>query len=118
MKPITALFLTLMPAAWSAGLVHWSPATGSLWAAAAQSLPNLYHDEKAVDPPFLTESGWRPLLNGRDLTGWHADNGAPSDWFTSPGVTWRRVFSPTRLPPGLARATASSTGRMARPPTW
>ena len=23
------------------------------------------------DPPYLLEDGWRPLLNGRDLSGWH-----------------------------------------------
>ena len=72
-------------------------AHGSGWAAAAQSLPGLYHDEKYGDPPFLTESGWRPLLNGRDLTGWHGDGAAANEWFTTPGVTWRRVFSPTHL---------------------
>jgi hypothetical protein len=63
----------------------------------AQKLPDLYHDEKRGDPPFLTETGWRSLLNGRDLAGWHADGGAASEWFTSPGVTWKRVFSPTHL---------------------
>ena len=73
------------------------PAHGSPPAAVAQSLPDLYHDEKHGDPPFLTEPGWRPLLNGRDLSGWHSDNNAPHEWFTSPGVTWRRVFSPTHL---------------------
>ena len=24
-----------------------------------------------VDAPYLRESGWRPLLNGRDMKGWH-----------------------------------------------
>jgi hypothetical protein len=66
-------------------------------AALGQALPDLYHDERHGDPPFLIESGWRPLLNGRDLGGWHGDGAAPNDWFTTPGVTWRRVFSPTRL---------------------
>ena len=82
MKPLAALALLLLPAAGTA---------------LSQSLPDLYHDEKAGDPPFLTEAGWRPLLNGRDLSGWHPDAGAASEWFTSPGVTWRRIFSPTHL---------------------
>ena len=63
----------------------------------AQSLPDLYHDESAGDPPYLTQPGWRALLNGRDLAGWHAENQAPHDWFTSTAVTWKRVFSPIRL---------------------
>ncbi len=110
----------------SADLLHWSPVTekmqlpenskhgsflkiseeekrridstpGSPWASVSQSLPDLYHDEKSGDPPYLTEPGWRALLNGRDLSGWHADGGAASEWFTTPGVTWRRIFSPTHL---------------------
>ncbi len=60
-------------------------------------LPDLYHDEQYGDPPYRTEEGWRPLLDGRDLAGWHADREGPNGWFTSRGVTWRRVFSPTRL---------------------
>jgi hypothetical protein len=63
----------------------------------AQSLPDLYHDERRGDPPYLTEPGWHPLLNGRDLTGWHPDGSAPDAWFATPGVTWRRIFNPTRL---------------------
>ena len=70
---------------------------GSVSAAVAQSLPDLYHDEKHGDPPFLVEPGWRPLLNGRDLSGWHAENQAAHEWFTAPGVTWKRIFSPTHL---------------------
>jgi hypothetical protein len=63
----------------------------------AQSLPDLYHDESAGDPPYLTQPGWRALLNGRDLAGWHAQNQAPHEWFTTNAVTWKRVFSPIRL---------------------
>ncbi|MCX6630287.1 MAG: DUF1080 domain-containing protein, partial [Candidatus Solibacter sp.] len=72
-------------------------AHGSPWAAVSQSLPDLYQDERYGDPPFLTEPGWRSLLNGRDLSGWHAEKNAADEWFASPGVTWRRVFSPTHL---------------------
>jgi len=72
-------------------------AHGSVMAALKQSLPDLYHDEKRGDPPFLSEPGWRPLLNGRDLAGWHSENQAPHEWFTSSSVSWRRVFSPKNL---------------------
>lgn len=66
---------------------HGSPA-----AAVAQALPDAYHDERYGDPPFRTEPGWRPLLNGRDLSGWQGEG-----WFTAAGVSWKRVFSPTQL---------------------
>jgi hypothetical protein len=63
----------------------------------AQKLPELYHDEVHGDPPFLYEQGWKPLLNGKDLAGWHAENGGDHGWLTTPAVTWRRVFEPTHL---------------------
>jgi hypothetical protein len=44
------------------------------------------------DPPFLIEEGWRPLLNGTDLSGWR-----PNDWFTTKYVLWERLLGPTRL---------------------
>jgi 3-keto-disaccharide hydrolase len=62
---------------------------------AAQKLPDLYHDEAHGDPPFLSESGWRSLLNGRDLGGWHSEGA--SEWFTAKSVEWKRVFSPLKL---------------------
>jgi hypothetical protein len=48
------------------------------------------------DPPYLIESGWTPLLNGSDLTGWHAQNGKPLEWITTRAVRWER-YGPTRL---------------------
>jgi hypothetical protein len=78
-------------------LSRLTAAQGSPPAAVAQSLPDPYHDEKHGDPPYLTETGWHSLLNGRDLAGWHADKPDAPAWFTSPGVVWKRVFSPTRL---------------------
>src|SRR5215472_1057185 len=71
----------------------------ALWACSAwaQTLPDLYHDEVHGDPPFLYETGWKPLLNGKDLANWHAENAGAQDWFTTPAVTWRRVFEPARL---------------------
>jgi hypothetical protein len=65
--------------------------------ASAQDLPDLYHGERHGDPPFLYEPGWRPLLNGRDLAGWHAQDGAAHEWFTSRSVNWSRIFIPKGL---------------------
>lgn len=59
--------------------------------------PGEFNDGEAHgDPPFLIEDGWRPLLNGRDLTGWKGQSG-PHEWFTTKGVRWERLLGPTRL---------------------
>jgi hypothetical protein len=63
----------------------------------AQTLPNLYHAERTGDPPFRYESGWRPLLNGKDLSGWRAQTPDRPQWFTTRSVNWSRVFGPKRL---------------------
>jgi hypothetical protein len=84
--------------------------------ACAQSLPDLYHGEVYGDPPFLYEKGWRPLLNGRDLSGWHAREGAEHGWFAAHSVTWKRVFAPTRLaakPEGGDRIVNGKDGKAA-----
>ena len=65
--------------------------------AAAQHLPDLYKDEMHGDPPFLSQPGWKSLLNGRDLAGWHADRGGRHDWVATRAVNWRRVFNPRLL---------------------
>jgi hypothetical protein len=61
--------------------------------------------EPLRDAPYLREPGWRPLLNGRDLTGWHGrvcsvepiDRGDrspsclksyPFEWFVAKAVVW------------------------------
>jgi hypothetical protein len=62
----------------------------------SQPLPDLYHGERHGDPPFLSESGWRPLLNGRDLAGWHAQEGNNA-WFTTRAVNWNRIYNPKGL---------------------
>lgn len=50
------------------------------------------------DPPFLLEEGWTPLLNGKDLSGWHGQNpSAKNDWLTTTGILWERHLGPTRL---------------------
>jgi hypothetical protein len=92
-------------------IVAVSPAGG--W---AQTLPDLYHGEVYGDPPFLYEKDWRPLLNARDLSGWHARDSAESGWFAAPSVTWRRVFAPTRLtasPEGGDRIVNGKDGKAA-----
>ncbi|HEX4807364.1 MAG TPA: DUF1080 domain-containing protein [Bryobacteraceae bacterium] len=68
-----------------------------LFPLAAQKLPNLYHDEAYGDAPFRYEEGWRPLLNGKDLSGWHSIDGSASEWFTTRAVLWKRIWNPVRL---------------------
>lgn len=62
----------------------------------AQQRPELNDGEAHGDPPFLLEDGWRPLLNGRDVSGWKGQSG-PHEWFTTRGVRWERLLGPTRL---------------------
>ncbi|MEJ7708506.1 MAG: family 16 glycoside hydrolase [Pyrinomonadaceae bacterium] len=39
-------------------------------------------------------------MTGRDLSGWHAQEGAGEDqWMTTTGVLWERLLGPTRLRP-------------------
>lgn len=49
------------------------------------------------DAPYLLEDGWKPLLNGRDLSGWHGIDNRPLQWFTTTGVHWERLLGPTLL---------------------
>jgi len=50
------------------------------------------------DAPYLIESGWTPLLNGKDLSGWRGQNPqAKNEWLTTTGVAWERLLGPTRL---------------------
>jgi hypothetical protein len=41
-----------------------------VWLVAAADLPPLTDGSDHGDPPFLIESGWKPLLNGNNLDGW------------------------------------------------
>jgi len=45
-------------------------AFGFIFLVAAADLPPLNDGSDHGDPPFLTESGWKPLLNGKNLDGW------------------------------------------------
>lgn len=49
------------------------------------------------DAPYLQEDGWTPLLNGRDTSGWVAQDNKPNEWFTTQYVRWERLLGPTRL---------------------
>jgi hypothetical protein len=49
------------------------------------------------DAPFLVEDGWKGLLNGKDVSGWHAQDGGKHEWFATNAIRWERLLSPTRL---------------------
>lgn len=80
-------------------------------AAFAQVHQNLNDGEDHGDPPFLVEQGWTPLLNGRDLSGWHARDGKPVTWYTTKYVFWDRLLGPTRL-----AGSAAPSGEMLNGP--
>jgi hypothetical protein len=64
---------------------------------AAQTLPEFNDGQPHGDPPFLVENGWRPLLNGKDLSGWHSRDKASFGWFTTSAVIWNDASAPNRL---------------------
>jgi hypothetical protein len=79
-----------------------------------QRLPELNDGDAHGDPPFLVEGGWRPLLNGKDVSGWHAQDQKPLEWLTLRGVLWDRLLGPTRLS-GLAEPSGTMlNGRQGR----
>ena len=63
----------------------------------AQTRPELNDGEEHGDPPYLLEDGWTPLLNAKDLSGWHGDGGGANQWFTTVAIQWERLLGPTRL---------------------
>lgn len=84
---------------------------GALGAIAEEREP-LNDGEPHGDPPYLIEDGWTPLLNGKDVSGWHASwepklpgievpaqykNLKQGGWFTTRGVKWERLLGPTLL---------------------
>lgn len=65
---------------------------------AAQQKPFLNDGDDHGDAPYLVEEGWSPLLNGKDVSGWHGMNpNQPNEWFTTTGILWERLLGPTRL---------------------
>jgi hypothetical protein len=63
----------------------------------AQKHPALNDGESHGDPPFMLEEGWKPLLNGRDVSGWHGQSEGKNDWFTTTAIRYERLLGPTRL---------------------
>lgn len=75
--------------------------------------PQKIHDgEMHGDPPFLLEEGWTPLLNGKDLSGWHGQGAGQNEWLTTTAIMWERLLGPTRL-----RAVGPAAGVMLNGPT-
>ena len=62
-----------------------------------QKRPVLNDGEMHGDPPFLLEDGWTPLLNGKDLSGWHGLGSGQNAWMTTTAILWDRLLGPTRL---------------------
>jgi hypothetical protein len=65
--------------------------------AVGQSRSAMTDGEPHGDPPFLLEEGWKPLLTGRDVSGWHAQDNKPHEWYTTHGVFFDRLLGPTHL---------------------
>lgn len=63
----------------------------------AQQRPQLNDGDSHGDAPYLIESGWQPLLNGKDVSGWHGQTQATNQWMTTTGIAWDRLLGPTRL---------------------
>jgi hypothetical protein len=52
------------------------------------------------DAPFLIESGWKALLSGKDVSGWHGQEAdKKNDWLATSGIKYERLLGPTRLSP-------------------
>jgi hypothetical protein len=65
---------------------------------AAQDLPPLTDGSGHGDPPFLLETGWKPLLNGRNLDGWQlVDSTKKGQWVVTKAVVWGGTANPTLL---------------------
>jgi hypothetical protein len=78
----------------------------------AQPRPELNDGDAHGDPPYLLEDGWKPLLNGKDLAGWHGDSAKTNEWFTTNAILWERLLAPT-----LLRAKAAPGGKIVNGPT-
>jgi hypothetical protein len=62
------------------------------------------------DAPFSAADGWQPLLNGRDLSGWHSELGwhgvaGRTEWYTTTAVSWSdtdpKALTATPAPGGI-----------------
>ena len=62
-----------------------------------QRRPVINDGDAHGDAPYLLEEGWTPLLNGKDLSGWHGMGTNRNEWLTTTGILWERLLGPTRL---------------------
>jgi len=83
------LFLKLLLIVWCVWLMSQ--------AVSAQTLPAVNDGQPHGDPPFRLEEGWIPLLNGKNLNGWHGEDRQNNEWFAAPGVYWNPTKTPERL---------------------
>ena len=83
-------------------------------AAVGQHRPNLNDGVPHGDAPYLIEDGWTPLLNGKDIAGWHGMTAAENRWFTTAGIIYEPYLGPTRL---SAVPGSTSGGTMLNGPT-
>ncbi len=69
------------------------------------------------DPPFLQESGWRSLLNGKNLDGWTYRTPERKGWVATRAVVWGGVPKPEVLAaiptPGDRIVNSAATLKMA-----
>src|SRR5689334_2713660 len=65
--------------------------------AAQARRPQVNDGEMHGDAHYLIEDGWKPLLNGKDLSGWKGQSQGANEWMTTTGILWERLLGPTRL---------------------
>jgi hypothetical protein len=64
----------------------------------AADIPPLNDGSPHGDPLFLSEDGWKPLLNGRNLDGWQlVDPNKQGKWLVTKAVVWGGTTNPTML---------------------
>jgi hypothetical protein len=70
----------------------------AVYAVTAADLPPLNDGSDHGDPPFLIESGWKPLLNGKNLDGWQLlDPAKKGRWMATSAVVWGGTTKPGEL---------------------
>lgn len=90
-------------------------AVAGLATAQQAGLPPVTDGAAHGDAPYLIEDGWTPLLNGKDMTGWHGmDPAKPNAWFAAKSIFYEPYLSPTFLhgrPGGGDRIVNGPNGR-------
>ena len=81
----------------------------------AADLPSLNDGSDHGDPPYLTESGWKPLLNGKDLSGWElADPNKKGKWLATSAVIRFSLGRDSSIKKKKAAANAGADYRASR----